>query len=478
MRDRERHHDVIVVGGGGAGMSAALAASDAGARVALLEADEHLGGTTARSSGVYYAAGTPVQRERGIADDSADAAYHYYVTVNQCRVEPALVRTLCDEAAAGLHWLQSLGVRFPPEDLYLSCIGTVPRGHKALGFGAAIAAALERAVRARPGIDVVLNARVDRLTFDAETGKIDGIETAARRFRAPCVVLTAGGLGHDHAMLQQYYPDALVRPDWQWAISAPCCNGDAIRLGKQVAAATQGANSGVLSITANFEKKLESGGRQGWAVYVNREGRRFVNELLVDYFKSRVLQAQTDRVCFAVFDDATRRAMKPQPPREYSPFLFADNWTGEKLAALADQGRIVRRDSLEALAEACGLLNRKALVNTVSRYNADVARGRDGLFFKDPAALRPVSTPPFYAVELRAAVTAVPHAGVRIDDQARVISEEESVIPGLFAAGASAGNVMGDQYVGGGISISNAVVFGRIAGRNAVRDAASRGTPR
>lgn len=75
---RETHHasimgegagyDVIVIGGGGAGMCAAIEACDAGARVALLDADAKLGGSTALSGGVYYAAGTSVQREAGIAE--------------------------------------------------------------------------------------------------------------------------------------------------------------------------------------------------------------------------------------------------------------------------------------------------------------------------------------------------------------------------------------------------------------------------
>jgi len=52
--------DVIVIGGGGAGMCAAIEACDAGARVLLVEAGARLGGSTALSAGVYYAAGTSV----------------------------------------------------------------------------------------------------------------------------------------------------------------------------------------------------------------------------------------------------------------------------------------------------------------------------------------------------------------------------------------------------------------------------------
>ena len=44
-------YDVIVIGAGGAGLCAAIAAADAGARVALLEAGKRVGGSTALAGG-------------------------------------------------------------------------------------------------------------------------------------------------------------------------------------------------------------------------------------------------------------------------------------------------------------------------------------------------------------------------------------------------------------------------------------------
>ena len=63
--------DVIVVGGGGAGLAAALEARAAGASVMLVEANGKLGGATALSGGVFYAAGTSAQRAMGIEGASA-----------------------------------------------------------------------------------------------------------------------------------------------------------------------------------------------------------------------------------------------------------------------------------------------------------------------------------------------------------------------------------------------------------------------
>jgi fumarate reductase flavoprotein subunit len=461
-------YDVIIVGGGGAGMAAAIEAHDAGARVALVEADKRLGGSTALSGGVYYAAGTSVQRARGYPDDGPDDLFEYYLTLNQYRVEPALVRVLCDEAVNGLHWLMALGVEFPPEGLYCSGVERVPRGHGATGAGAAIAAALDRAVHAR-GIDIAFDSRVEALLTDTETGAVTGIRVRGGDVGAPAVVLATGGFGANAELLARLYPDAAAQGDWAWYIGSAHCQGDGLRLGEAAGADIVGHNRGLLLTTPNFRKVLEVF-VPGWLVYVNREGRRFVNEMAEYAVMSGVIQAQTGGSCYAIFDEAARREAAPHPryADAFAAGVIPMNWVAAELAAQVQTGRVIRADTLAELAQRCGI-RAAALATTVERYNADVAVGVDRAFFKTGEVLKPIATPPFYAVEIRAAIICLTSAGVRIDADARVLDGGDWPIPGLFAAGETTGGVLGERYVGGGNSIANAIVFGRLAGRTAAR---------
>jgi succinate dehydrogenase/fumarate reductase flavoprotein subunit len=107
--------------------------------------------------------------------------------------------------------------------------------------------------------------------------------------------------------------------------------------------------------------------------------------------------------------------------------------------------------------------------NTVERYNAAAAAGEDFDYLKDPKFLEPIATPPFYAAEIRPATVCFTACGLRIDRDAQVISEAGRPVPGLFAAGESAGGVVEPRYVGSGNSYANCLTFGRVAGAPAAR---------
>ena len=461
----DRDYDVIVVGGGGAGMSAALTANAAGARVLIAEADSELGGSTALSGGAIYAAGTSVQRAAGI-EDTADAMFEYYMTINQYRVEPSLARRLCDNGAANVDWLMSLGVEYQPEP---NCGGveSVPRSHWPLEKGAGVATALEAAISRSENIDVVLKCRVQKLLMD-DDGSCIGIHAQGEPVTAGAVAITTGGFGANRNLLHKHYPDAAGNgDDWSWYIGNPNNVGDGLVMAQDVGADITGHNRGLLLTTAGFGQDLEVF-MPGWLLYINREGRRFIKETAAYGVMSGVIKAQTGGTCFAVFDEGCRATAEPsiQVAAAVKAGAVSTSWVPDRLNEEIKKGKIKKADTLEELSAIMGIAP-GALQATVDNYNVDVDAGGDRTFFKPHSEMRRIEKAPFYAVELRPAIICLTSTGLRIDRDARVLGKDERPIPGLYCGGETAGGVFGERYIGSGNSVANAIGFGRIAGQSA-----------
>lgn len=193
---------------------------------------------------------------------------------------------------------------------------------------------------------------------------------------------------------------------------------------------------------------------------------------LVHYLAHPAMLRQTGGSCFAVFDEAARRSLQA-PDNPFYAGRFND-WSAENVLNMVAAGKVHRCDNWEDLAFALGIFNPRALANTMEKYSSDAECGHDSRFFKKPAFMRPMREGPFYGLELRMASVFMTFTGLRIDNDARVMSEAEAPVPGLYAAGEVTGNVLGEQYIAGGISVANAIVYGRIAGMNAARFARSK----
>lgn len=451
-------YDVIIVGAGGAGLAAALTAAASGRRVLLVEASDRVGGSTSLSGGVFYAAGTSLQREAGIEGDTPDAMYRYYMTLNQYKPEPSIVRRLCEEATSAFEWLRDLGVTFKTEDLYASGVDKIRRGHRAAGHGAEITEVLEGHLSTH-GADVALGARVERLLIDNEACR--GIIVDGAPVTANAVVLATGGFGANPAMLADLYPDAALHGDRHWYIGSGHCQGDGLTLALEAGGELTPKNRGLLLLTPGFAKDLESY-LPGWLMMVNRQGHRFVDETIEYSVLATVLREQTGRECWAILDEDARLA---SASTQYRP---APNWHGDRLLEHVAAGTLKTGATLEELAVRCDL-PADALVAAAERYSAMSDDGEDLDYFKPDTMLRPVRRGPFYAARVNAAIVCWTGVGIRIDAQARVLARDGLPIPGLFAAGETTGGMHGDCYAAGGASIANAIVFGRIAGSNASR---------
>ena len=110
----ESNFDVLVAGAGAAGIAAALAASDRGSEVVVVEAKEtfRLGSNTAMSTAMVPAGGSRWQREAGI-DDSPERFYSDIMTKTKTAADPVVARALTRLAPDLVAWMaDGVGVPF------------------------------------------------------------------------------------------------------------------------------------------------------------------------------------------------------------------------------------------------------------------------------------------------------------------------------------------------------------------------------
>lgn len=469
--------DVVVLGSGAAGLCAALTAAEEGASVLIVEAEDKPGGRSQFSTGMIMGAGTRFQRERGI-EDSTEALFRHYMTLNQWKVDASVVRELIEEVGSTIEWLADLGV--PVLNVYFSGDESVPRGHVTPG-GLAIIEVLVKQARSRRNIEFALKRRVDRLLMEGE--RVVGVAVGDDELRAAAVVVATGGIEGNPELIREYLP-AAVEAAGAWLYPnglepiAKYSKGDAIPLTEQAGADIIGVNRWLCTLRPNFSYESDPY-LPGWLVVVNKQGRRFFDEMSPYSITQPIILAQ-DGPVWAIFDDAAKKASQPKSTRDFKkvviPGFTWEDWIEPVLDEMVEQGKVTKRETLQELADAIGV-PAEGLLGTVDIYNRDAAAGFDSVHLKKAEYMRPIASGPFYATELRLCQLSVTAVGPRINRKAQVISKTNRPIDGLFAAGECTGGVLGEIYVGSGNALGNAVAFGRIAGRCAARSVRSDATP-
>lgn len=196
-------------------------------------------------------------------------------------------------------------------------------------------------------------------------------------------------------------------------------------------------------------------------IFVGPSGSRYVNEQ-AESRHGRIsiggtyLIRQTPKPTFNVMDSALAAENKLHSS-------FSDGNADE-----IEAGIVLAGDTLAELAEKMGV-DAETLEKTVARYNEDYEAGRDADYGRPFDTMAgPISTPPFYALELVACLLNT-QGGPKRNQYAQVVDTSDEPIPGLFSAG-ELGALWPDNYNGGG-NIGECCTFGRLAGGNAAKRA-------
>lgn len=443
---------VVIVGAGAAGLIAALAATEAGAEVLVIERDAVPMGSTALSAGLVPAAGTRWQRALGIVDDPAAFAADILAKAHGAP-EAALVAMVASEAAPALEWLADrYGLAFSVlADFRYPGHGACRMHGLPSRAGAELIGALREAAE-RCGVTILCNARVTALAADSE-GRVHGVlverpDGSQERIGCSSLVLACNGYGGNPALVARHLPgmaDALY-------FGHPGNTGDAVLWGQSLGAATrdlaghQGHGSvahpiGILITWAT----ITEGGFQ-----VNADGVRFHDESRGYSEAAQPVLEQQGGIAWSVFD---RRIAGIA--RQFEDFRQAEA-----------QGVILVSDDPVALARLMKLPE-AAFTRSLREVEAlKQSAGRDR-FGRDFADVRPLH-PPYCAVRVTGALFHT-QGGLVVSPDGRVRRADGTALPNLLAAGGAACGVSGAMAAGylSGNGLLTAVTLGRQAGRSA-----------
>ncbi|KAJ9468581.1 Fumarate reductase [Diplonema papillatum] len=460
--------DLIVVGGGLAGLSAVLTAAEAGLRVVLIEKESYVGGNSAKaSSGINAVSDDGTISHDG--DNTAIFAEDVRKSSGPAGITP-LGRALVRESAAAWRFVVDTG------SLTLDKVTQMgghskPRTYRpSKGMaGAEITLSLFAKAEAYRNFKMLKKTRAVDLTFDG-AGRVSGVRHAAANKNgpgtvgvttAPAVVLATGGFAigrRNDTLLQEYRPDLmpLATTNGRW------CTGDghhmSIRAGGDVVQMedvqvhptgfVDPAHPDADTKTLCAELLRGSGG-----LLLLRNGSRFVDELGTrQHVSAAMMAADPESLAFTILlhSSAAAASMTHVPMYESKRLLQRAN-TVDELAAHLKIGRDV-------------------LIATLEKYNEDAKKGADA-FGKTHFNNAPIDVGGYFYFGTVTPVLHYTMGGVRIDTEARVLKAgSDEPIPGLWAAGEVAGGVHGTNRLGGN-ALTECVVFGRIAGEGAVKEA-------
>lgn len=475
---RTKEADIVVIAGGVAGLAAAIAAAENGMSVTILEKSATTGGAGNMGMGPL-AVGTKLQR-RKMESLTKEKAYRIFMDYTHWRVDAALVKAYLDKSASTIEWLEEMGVEFydalrnfPDSEATWHVVkpATGVPGPRAASYMFKIMT--ERAQEL--GVEILLETPAKKIV--KEDGRITGVIAEDKsgesvQIDARVVIVATGGFGDNPEMIKQYLGYEWGKDLFSFRI--PGVTGDGIKMAWEVGAGATDMNMEViygvpgLQGTATTDVPF----RQPACVFVNKTGKRFINEEVIQNttFAGNAVSIQQDRCAFAILDTAALKHYKRHGMDVINgvfPNFTIDGFEENLQKAIAEGNpNVFIADSLEELAEKAGI-HQEGLVETVEEYNRGCAKV-DDYFDKSKQYLRPLKGPKYYAG--RFCVGAYGSlGGIKINSKTEVLTKDWQVIPGLYAAGTDAASIFGDSYcyVLPGNTMGFALNSGRMAGENA-----------
>ncbi len=457
--------DVCVVGGGGSGLASAIAAVQAGANVIVLEKCGITGGSTNVSEGALNAVDPERQEKQGI-EDSIETFYTTTIEGGHNQGTPELVHYLTDNALDSVHWLESLGVEF--KDECGSATGSLgERSHyPATPSGNTYIRSFQKFIEDNADKITLLNDMQAKELITNDAGDVVGVKAIYDgsedvTVNAKAVIIATGGFGANVEYRQKVndgvWKEVVLDDSIGCTNIKPCAQGEGLALAEGAGAELIGLSDIQLhpcgTPGTGLMEDIRTSGRN--RIFVNPEGKRFVNE-----------GAERDKLCKAIFAQPdgtywvvvnTLRYPDPDEPD-------ANGATINNMLALQ---HIVTGETVDELAAAMDV-DAANLQASIDAYNAVVDGATDEFgFVCDNTADAAMVDGPWYACRK---VPTVHHTmgGIHVNVESEAVSADGKVIPGLYAAGEVTGGIHGSNRLGGN-AIADCMTFGRNAGTNAAK---------
>ena len=469
-RDEAAEADVVIVGAGTVGLVAGARLLEKGKKVILIEKRDIPGGSGPMAYGGVAIAGCEMYDNYDVTGALKNSYYgsvenmmgfwraHPFLNPEYDRFDKAMPYMTAQYENIGklVDWFVKIGLGFNPIGTYEGGLQTGYTPYLAPGCyegGAGYAMMfLEQRIKGLGGT----------ILYDTEATELvmtDGVVTGVKAksgdganwtITGKSVILASGGFMRNAEMIAQYYPEYVG----QFFNCASASTGDGIKMGLAAGGYVECTGRALPAYLSTYASKFEIAliHHSTPGIMVNAKGDNIGNIVSDNHYKMAAAKLALDTehggALYYVFDDAA--CITNNDFESYGMNTYK---------AIVEKGEAVRYDSVAAAAEALGLANLQASIETNNaaslageadawgRKNLPYIETRDGVW-----VLR--VDPTFYLTT----------GGLAIDTEGHVLKEDGSKIAGLYAGGDVVGSIEekdGKKY---GMGFDAALAYGYILG--------------